>query len=249
MSNREMAVYLGRTNSSVENKKGRLGLKGERKYQYDYDFFSSPLTEYSAYWIGFIAADGYVSDDGKAVGITLKKDDFEHLKKFNKCLGGNIPTTFRTRKSSDYNGKTFPVREQCTIRIYNKEMVKDLNAYGIVPRKSLVLKFNNFESDYLTWCYIRGYFDGDGSVYYDKRSNQLRTKITSGSLDFRKSFCEFLNKFGIKTYMTGQGEGLDCGITGKESTRIFLSKMYDNSSIHLDRKYKKYQNYKCLWLQ
>lgn len=245
MSVREIAKCLGRTHSSVENKKGKLGLKGERKYQFDFDFFKPPINEFSAYWIGFIAADGCVTSDGKSISIELKEDDFEHLKKFNKCLNGNIPVTFRERKPTDIKGKHTEIRKQASIRVFNTDMVKDISLYGITPKKSLDLEFQNFRNDDITWCYIRGYFDGDGSIYYDKNSNQLRAKITSGSINFIKEFRNYLDEFSIKTYVNG----MDCGITGKISTKILLSKMYDNANIYLDRKYKKYQNYKYLWLQ
>ncbi len=247
MSYRNIGKTLERTQSSVENKAHKLGINRDSKYHFNIDFFKNPLNEYSSYWLGFIAADGYISNDYKDFGITLKKDDQEHLKKFNKQIEGNFPIQFRTRKEGSYMGKTFCEREQCSIRIYSKEVVSDLGMWNIIPRKSLVLEFPKIENDSLMWAYLRGYFDGDGSVYYDKNSNQLRAKITSGSKKFRESFCEYLNKFNIKTYISQKGEGYDCGITGKESTRIFLSNMYDFANIYLYRKYKKYQNYKYLF--
>lgn len=246
MSVNEIALRLGRTHSSVENKKGKLGLKGERKYNFNMEFFESPLNEISSYWLGFIGADGYISSH-KEFSIQLKSTDYEHLKKFNKSMGGNIPVTFFEKKPGMIDGKPIPACKICQIRIYSTKMVSDLINLGILPNKSLIFKFPNLDNEALMWSFIRGYFDGDGSVYYDERSNQLRTKITSGSKVFREGFSDFLKPYGIKTYMTAKGDGLDCGITGKESTRIFLSKMYDNSNMHLDRKYNKYQNYKYLF--
>lgn len=246
MSVNEIANVLNRTHSSVENKKSKLGLKGERKYIFNMDFFENPLNEISAYWLGFIGADGYIASH-KEMAIQLKSDDYEHLKKFNKSLNGNIPVTFFEKKPRIICGKPTGVSNLCQIRIFSKKIVSDLNILGVHSNKSLDFQFPNLESESLMWAFIRGYFDGDGSLYYDKTRNQLRAKITSGSKFFRESFSDFLKKFGIKTYITGEGEGFDCGITGKESTRIFLSKIYDDSDIYLDRKYKKYQNYKHLF--
>jgi len=246
MSITEIGKQLGRTASSVENKKHRLGLKRERLYNYNMDFFKNPMNEYSAYWLGFIGADGYIASC-KEISIQLQRDDFEHLKKLNKCLQGNIPVTFFEKPPRYIKGKLTGTSYICQIRIFSKEIVSDLAILGIYPKKSLTFCFPKLDNDYLTWCFIRGYFDGDGSIYYDERTNQLRTKITSGSPYFRNSFCEFLNRFNIKTYITEKGKGFDCGITGKESTRIFLSNMYDNANMFLDRKYKKYQKYKHLF--
>jgi len=247
MSYREIGKILERTQSSVENKAHRLGISQEKKYKFNSDFFKNPLNEHSCYWLGFISADGYISKDNKSIGIALKADDCEHLKKFNKDIEGNIPVTFRTKKQTFYKGKNIPERNQCEIRIYSKELVKDVRSYGIIPKKSLILEFPKIENNGLMWHYIRGYFDGDGSIYYDKNSNQLRIKITCGAPSFIKDFREYLDKYNIKTYVSSSG--IDCGITGKESTRIFLSNIYDNANIYLERKYKKYQNYKYLWPQ
>ena len=47
-------------------------------------------------------------------------------------------------------------------------LVETLISYGCTPRKSLTLKFpdfNIFKSQSLINHFIRGYFDGDGSVF------------------------------------------------------------------------------------
>lgn len=245
MSVNEMAIYLGRTHSSVENKKGKLGLKGERKYTFNIDFFKPPLTEFSAYWLGFISADGYISSP-KELAIQLKDTDYEHLKKFNKCLNGNIPVTFFEKKPRVICGKLTGTSYLAQIRVFSKELVLDLNNLGVYPKKSFTLGFPNLESDFLTWCFVRGYFDGDGSIYYDKNRKQLKAKITSASPAFKNGFSEFLKRFGIKTFM-GKEKNIDCGITGKESHKIFFSNLYDDAEMFLDRKYKKYKTYKHLF--
>lgn len=248
MSYREIGEILKRTKASVQAKASKIGIKHEKKYKFNSDFFKSPLNERSAYWIGFIAADGYVSkgkSGGNCIGIELKSTDYKHLKKFNKDIEGNIPVVFRVREQVSFGKKIIQNAKQCVIRIYSEEVFKDLGSWGVVPKKSKILKFPKIENDKLMWHYIRGYFDGDGSIFYEKRSNQLHTKITCASPFFIKSFVDYLNKYNIKTYIASSG--IDCGITGKESTRIFLSKMYDNATVYLERKYKKYQDYKYLY--
>lgn len=243
MSYKNIGKELKRSQSSVENKAHKIGVKQNKKYHFNSEFFKPPLNERSAYWIGFIAADGFVSEDGKELSIELIKSDDMHLKKFNKDLRGNIPVFYKTKKPRYIKGKYTGESEICKIRVYNKLLVSDLNFLGIFPRKSLSIKFQNLKNDLLTWSYIRGFFDGDGTLYYDKRSNQLRCKVSCSSPDFREEFQVFVNKLGIKTYEDDGG----VGITGKECTRMFLSNIYDNATIYLDRKYKKYQNYKYLF--
>ena len=239
MAFRDIAKHLNRTYSSIENKSHQLGLARKEKYTFNRSFFKRPLSEDSAYWFGFICADGYISGE-MDIGIGLKKSDASHLKKFNSALQGNIPVTFRKRGERKIGTKILPPTEFAEIRIYSKEILQDLLNLGVIYRKSLTLEFPKFENEQLLWHFIRGFFDGDGSTYYDKRSKQLRAKFTCGSESFRKSLSEILVAYGIKNYTSG----IDVGITGKESHSIFYNLLYDNAHIYLDRKFALYKQYK-----
>jgi hypothetical protein len=67
--------------------------------------------------------------------------------------------------------------------IRNSKLWEDLNKWGCVPNKSLILKFpdseifNNDES--LILSFIRGYFDGDGSLGYYMHSKSNPNKEES----------------------------------------------------------------------
>lgn len=52
-------------------------------------------------------------------------------------------------------------------------MVNDLEKLGCVSNKSLILKFPTKEQvpENLTSHFLRGYFDGDGSVFLSENSN------------------------------------------------------------------------------
>lgn len=59
-------------------------------------------------------------------------------------------------------------KEYSRIQISSKTLTADLLKLGCTPRKSLTLKFPNdgiFKSNDLIRHFIRGYFDGDGSVF------------------------------------------------------------------------------------
>ena len=87
MPTKDIAKILNRTESAVQIKARRLGLK---KYPYNcnYRFFETIDTEEKAYWLGFIASDGWISinknTNSGTVGIELQVSDIDHLKKFNK---------------------------------------------------------------------------------------------------------------------------------------------------------------------
>lgn len=65
---------------------------------------------------------------------------------------------------------------------------------GVTPNKSLDIKFPDIPKKYLRH-FIRGLFDGDGSVYLDGK--YIRIKLLSGSYEFIKTLNEYLHKIGF----------------------------------------------------
>lgn len=109
------------------------------------------ITEESAYWIGFILADGNVyhpKKRSKQLNIGLAERDWEHLEKFKRFVGSN--------KSLYYNkGGVF-------LSIYSNRIVEKLAEYGIVPRKSKIAKVPEIlKNNRHFW---RGMVDGDGWI-------------------------------------------------------------------------------------
>ncbi len=109
------------------------------------------ITEESAYWIGFLLADGNVYHPpkrSKQLNLGLAERDWEHLEKFKKFIGSN--------KSLYYNkGGVF-------ISFYSNRIVEKLSEYGIVLRKSKIAKVPEIlKNNRHFW---RGMIDGDGWV-------------------------------------------------------------------------------------
>ena len=238
----EMSIRLGRTKSSIQNKRTRLGFKNNNKYTLDRNFFKKPVNEKSAYWLGFLYADGYISQGSRTwcIGISLKESDIEHLKKFNKDIGGNYPIKVRGRVATfgrnDYK-KEF---RQCEIRIYNQELGKDLINLGITEKKSKNMEFPLLNKESLV-PFIRGYFDGDGSIFIKNKS--LCCNFTSGSKGFLEKLSDILNEYKIKHYIVSfenPSTYYQVVISKKEDVKKFLNLIYDNPTIYLDRKYKMY---------
>ena len=93
--------------------------------------------------------------------------------------------------------------------------------------------------------FIRGYFDGDGSVHFAKNRNCIVT-ITS-----TESFCssikdiikEELNIHGCITDAScHNGITKVLSISGKNQVKTFLDFLYKDSDIFLERKRKLYQS-------
>jgi len=128
------------------------------KYDFDDTVFSK-LNNKSAYWIGFIMADGYINGNRLQLGISKKDEDV--LRQFKDF----IKSPDRPIREWDNNGH--PAIE---VRVRSYGFKKDLERYGMGVKKkdrgriNIDLLQENIRKDFL-----RGYFDGDGGFYVDTR--------------------------------------------------------------------------------
>ena len=137
MSNKEIANSLNRNVSSIKMKAKRLNVKRKSKYQYNKNFFETIDSEEKAYWLGFIYADVWIclSKTNAEVRIQLKDSDYEHLKKFNKSIEGNIEVNRLMTTNGFGIDKEYP---SCSIRIYWKKLALALEKNG--PTKNKITK-------------------------------------------------------------------------------------------------------------
>jgi intein/homing endonuclease len=125
-----------------------------------------------AYLLGLFYSDGCIhSKDGSyCASIILHEDD--------KYLLDIIVTKFPFFRLSKMTNRAWAI--VCT----KKAIVEDLQANGMFFRKSTdnkeLLRLPKLRSD-LIHHFIRGYFDGDGSVYRQKQGN---TKIDIGGTGY-----------------------------------------------------------------
>ena len=78
---------LNISTNAVVSSLGSVNIDSNRlyhKYSYNTSIFKQIDTEEKAYWLGFLYADGYVSDKG--VELALKESDYNHLIKFDRFI-------------------------------------------------------------------------------------------------------------------------------------------------------------------
>ena len=218
--------------------------------KFDEHIFDVIDTEEKAYWLGFIFADGYIASFSKeekpryTFELCLKGDDYLHLEKFKEFIKYNGPGKV-TISNVRCNNK---ICKRCRFSITNKFFWHSLYEKGCVPNKSLTLTFpsiNIFKDSLLIKHFIRGYFDGDGSLSFYKNIKSVSPNI---SILGTKEFLEKLsNILGIPTRLSKQKRYKHNTWTlyfNKESALKFLSNIYDDSSVYLDRKYNRYLFFK-----
>lgn len=215
------------------------------KYVVDEKFFKK-WTEKMAYVLGYFYADGSMEDAYYLRGkyIRFSSAEKNNILKIKKWIGSQHKLV--ERKSADG-------RRLYLLRIGSHVLYEDLTKLGLYPRKSLTINFPKVPKKYISH-FIRGYFDGDGSVriWMSKGKSgklvlrKLCTVFTSGSEVFLKDLAISIQKHihtkhlkiynGNKSFMLSYSTG--------DSVKIFklMYGKFDKETC-LERKFKRFAEY------
>jgi intein-encoded DNA endonuclease-like protein len=213
--------------------KTALPVHHSRKYQLNELFFDkwSPVM---AYVLGFWFADGYMRQE-KSYRILFISNDKQILEAIRNALESNHPI----RKNKE--------DRSLHISFHSKYLYKKLEMLGGLRGKSQRMTFPYVPQKYMR-DFIRGYFDGDGSVFFveytrtkdGRRTRELRTNFTSGSRRFLDKVMEILyRELGLSLKKLGvfnNGGSLKLGYGMKDSDALLHYMYYENFSIGLKRK-------------
>lgn len=211
-------------------------------YDIDDNFFEKIDTEEKAYWLGFLYADGYVIEKENTIRLNLSHIDKTHLEKFRDSLKSNHPIKDTYKKTEE---KTYKLNY---IGITNEKLCKDLVAKGCFQNKSLTLKFpHNTVPEDLMHHFIRGYFDGDGSISYTSRngqySNRRLYKISViGTYDMMNNFLKYLNS-NLKPRQEKNRNYYTICLGGNQQVKNIVNYLYNDATIYLDRKKQKTEEF------
>lgn len=193
----------------------------------------------SALWyiIGYFAADGNLSIDGRHLNITSK--DRKHLYLIRKALNLKSKIGRKARSAEEIKKYSF-------LQFGDRNFYKYLLNIGFTHNKSLTLGAINVEKQYFA-DFLRGVIDGDGSIStWIHHSNQLRQwslRIFSGStifIEWLRSEIEF--HFGLtgKIHIRKQNNRTNAIYVikfGKRAAMKILKKIYYPDCLSLERKY------------
>ncbi len=226
------SLFSNRSTLSINHKASRLGLKRDvrkNKYKINHNFFKKWSSE-MAYILGFLFSDGNVSSKLSNFNLHLSSKDYKILKIIRKKMDSNHPLKFYDKTNS------------CSLRIFNKMMCKDLMSLGCVPKKSLILKFPDISDKYISH-FIRGYFDGDGSIHFNK-PNTIKISFISSKF-FIKELQKVLNKkLKLKINKTRKYNQVYATNYYSNDARRLCHWMYRNSKdLYLKRKKDRFYNH------
>lgn len=241
--NRNVKLRTKGESKSLADKK-YIDTHNGRKYSLNHDYFKT-WSNNMAYILGLIYADGNIHKT--SFKISLKYSDYGLLEKIREELDytGSVDSY-----DAILNDKSYKVAK---LLIRSKVLTDDLIELGVTPNKSLTIEFPNIPLEYET-DFIRGYFDGDGSVGMQYPTNskkqrtktcQIRVRICSGSENFLISLSNIMvQHYGLKNVKVRQcKENLfEIGYSTMDSLKIY-DLFYKNSSIYLQRKKDSFDKY------
>lgn len=199
-----------------------------RRHNLNENFFRFIDDEGSAYWLGFLLADGSVWEgltNDWHVSLGLKRSDKHHLQKFIDSL------------DSDYEIWDDTKRPFSSVTIHSNQLALDLGRYGVVPRKAHTAdpRIELISKEMLPHFW-RGVIDGDGSILLDHQ-NQWQISLIGTEATVVK-FKSYVDKL----------VGIESGHTGKDGKcyRVYYKQirickeiaqhLYGNANVYLDRK-------------
>lgn len=206
-------------------------------YSVNESYFDKIDTPNKAYILGLLYSDGNVntSNGHYTIRLRLQERDIDILKKIKTEMQYTNDLIFY-----NLNDKNKNWQNSYGLEINNKHMTEQLIKYGVIPNKSLSIKFPDFLDKKLISHFIRGIWDGDGHI-----STKRYLVCCACNGDFitglEKIIIDNLNiNPSIYKRNTPSGKILNLAITSREKTTKFLDYIYHDAELYMDRKYNYY---------
>jgi hypothetical protein len=235
ISVKRMAEELGRSYCSVQTKIYKLGLGvNGRIYSpnVNMSFFENWSQElayvvgFLAYVVGFFLADGHMADHSKtsSYSVCFSVKDKDIIEKIAKvCKYKNTVKKYIRGTIIMYS-----------IDISGKLIWKFFENLGFTHNKTFTTRIPKQIPPKLMSHFIRGVFDGDGSVWLNDNAYPQVNIVGS------KLFIDDVSKIGVEySSIASHYRSFIIYYNGQKAID-FLNYIYKDSTMHMDRKYKRY---------
>jgi hypothetical protein len=226
-------------------REANINTKRKNRYTLNENYFNKIDSEEKAYILGFIYADGFVGDN-KFNNIAISSIDEDIIRKIKNA----IEFTGDIRKGNKGNFENSKISS--VLNFSSKVMASDLRKIGLYPNKSMTISSVPDIKSNLERHFIRGYFDGDGSIILSHNTTYhivsgIKKKYTYPTYGFdilgtESMLNEVKNIMNLKYHKllntkTNEIKRLVC--RAKSEARYIFEYLYKDSTIFMDRKYEK----------
>lgn len=233
-------------------KKQGISRRNGKQVHLNHNYFNVIDTEEKAYWLGLLFADGHVRHEEKkgnswSISLALMKEDKYLVEAFAKAVETDLkvkeyinPTGFQRKDGQPHI--------ECRIMLHSVQMAMDLQRYGVVPQKSLkVSELPKIPQQYMRH-FIRGFFDGNGSVTHCCEHNIIKPRILFYSTH---AFCEEIKKYLSQNIEANCGSVYDqknekvsfISFYGIQDIIKLYDYLYNDATIYMKRKQNKYEEF------
>ena len=225
-----LKTFPNRTYQKMMLHAGYLGYKSliHRNKKNDMSFLDlENLTPESAYWWGFIMADGHISK--KQLVVQLKNVDFLHLKKLSEHLKCNI------KEKNDFC--RIAVEDKNRITKWRETLKMQETAKTYFPPKLLC-----FEELFI--YFFIGFVDGDGCIWLCKNYPLLKIELHNSWKENLDYFSKILKeKYCIKSVKTKISKKGTSVLSIENRNDIIEISKFCNKVDYMNRKWDKILEY------
>lgn len=209
-----------------------------RKYEIDEKYFDNIQTEEQAYFLGLLLADGHNNVKDGIIAIDLQEGDIDILQKLTNLIQPEKPV-------KNYKNKYAKLGRNRVV-LSSRHMSNTLLKLGMVQNKSKNLLFVQNIPDNLIHHFIRGYFDGDGSVGVFGKVQNVEFSIVSTKeflLPLQQILVDNCNltttKLG-KRHKDRDSNTYHIKYTNRFSCLRIRNFLYKDATVFIQRKYDKF---------
>lgn len=212
-----------------------------RKYSLNEDYFKKIDSNNKAYILGFIYADGSVYNNYLSVGLSAKDVEILNFIKSELNYGGEI---YNHHKK--INDKKYKI-----LSVSSKKIVNDLIKLGVIKNKTYLSKELPFYDKKYEGAFLRGFFDGDGSIYSNNNRGILEyTAAFSGNLSVLNQVKTILSDSNISCsnirHRHNNDESCMLEIRGNINIEKFYKLLYNNAEFYLKRKKERFDKFNLM---
>lgn len=216
-------------------------------YTLNENFFESPdtWTEKQAYVLGWILSDGHITKSSSAVTIRLQEKDKKILEIIKEILEYSGPLHFMRRMEVN-SLITGNFQNRWSLVVGRKTFKEHLTNLGFGNDKTNSLQFPEFLKKQILPHFLRGYYDGDGTVSYTHVGEHLKFSVNLIGLDNFLTKTKSILDANINQYSkiengTYQNKNIkNLRMAGLLSALKFYNFVYKDANFVLKRKFRKF---------